>query len=342
MHAHYLIKNGKSQEAFEKRELKLPKVGADDVLIENEVFGLNFADVMSRLGYYKACPTLPAIIGYDVVGKIIEVGSNVTRLKVGERVVALTRFGGYASHSLTNQSGTVAIPETMDAAKACALATQYSTAYYAAELAMTLHPGEHVLIQAAAGGVGTALIQLAKKKGCIIYGTAGSQEKLDYIKKQGVDFAINYRNEDFVQQIKSLRGEKGVDVIFDSIGGNYVKRAFEILAPGGRIAMYGAASIAGDSDKKSLIRQIKTLLGFGKYRPTQFFAESQSVIGINMLKIGDFKPDILQLCMEKCVELYLKDEINPEIGKVYHSEQLAEAHSYLQQRKSIGKLVIKV
>ncbi len=341
MKAFYLIKNGNSEKAFELRDLKLEEPGEGEVTIEVEAFGLNFADVMARLGYYKACPSLPTVIGYDVVGKIIKKGRNVKDLEIGQRVTSLTRFGGYATHVNTNHNGVVPIKDDTDAGVALALATQFSTAYYAAEYSMNLQKGEHILIQAAAGGVGTALTQMAKRKGCIIYGTAGSEEKIEYIKNQGVDFPVNYRKQDFYEYIKAQKGEKSMDAIFDSIGGNYVKKGLKLLAPGGRLAMYGAAQIAGNSDKKSIFRQLKVLFGFGKYSPTQFFGNSQALIGVNMLQIGDFKPYILKKCMTDVVDLYNKGEINPVVGKVFDAQDLAEAHNYLQQRKSVGKLIVK-
>lgn len=341
MKAYYLIKNGKSETAFELRDLKLNDPNDNEVMIETEVFGLNFADVMARLGYYKACPPLPTVIGYDVVGKIIKKGKNVNDLKIGQRVTALTRFGGYATHVITNYHGVVPIKEDSDAAEATALATQYITAYYAAEFSMNLREGEHVLIQAAAGGVGTALIQIATSKGCIVYGTAGSEEKLDYLKSQGVDYPINYKEYDFYEYIKKQRGEKSMDAIFDSVGGNYVKKGLKLLAPGGRFVMYGASQIAGDSDKKSIYRQLKTLFGFGKNRPIKFLAQSQSLIGVNMLQIADNKPYILKECMEKVVELYNENEIKPVVSKVFKAEDLAEAHNFLQKRQSTGKVAVK-
>jgi NADPH2:quinone reductase len=341
MKAYYLVKNGAASTAFELQDIQALTPGNDDVIIDTEAFGLNFADVMARLGYYKACPPLPTVIGYDVVGRIIEKGKNVEELNVGQRVVALTRFGGYSHQVRVNQSGVVAVPENADAAELTALATQFVTAYYSSSVAMQLHQGDHVLIQAAAGGVGTALIQLAKRKGCILYGTAGSKEKCDFIKTLGVDFAINYREVDFVEAIKKIRGDKGIDVVFDSIGGDYVKKGIKLLAPGGRIAFFGAAQIAGAGNEKSLFRQLKTLWGFGKYRPTQFFAESQSVIGVNMLKIGDFKPQIIQSCLKDLVKLYEAGEIKPVVGKMIEHNQLAEAHELLQKRQTMGKLTMK-
>ncbi len=340
MKAFYLIKNGASAQAFELKDFTLNEPGDNEVTIETEAFGLNFADVMARLGYYKACPPLPAIIGYDVVGRIIKKGKNVKELETGQRVTALTRFGGYATHVNTDSKGVVPIKEDTDVGIALALATQYSTAYYAAEYSMSLQKDEHVLIQAAGGGVGTALTQLAKRKGCIIYGTAGSPEKLAYIKEQGVAYPINYRETNFYEYIKNKKGEKSIDAIFDSIGGNYMKKELKLLAPGGRIALYGAAQIAGNSNKKSITRQLKTLFGFGIYSPVRFFGNSQTLIGVNMLEIGNNKPYILQKCMSDVVDLYNAGEIHPVVGKTFKPAELSEAHEYLQQRKSTGKLAV--
>jgi len=341
MKAFYLIKNGQSNEAFELRDLTLSDPKENEVMIETEAFGLNFADVTARLGYYRACPPLPTVIGYDVVGRIVKMGTNVNDLTIGQRVLALTRFGGYATHVNTNSHGVVPISEDTDAGIATALATQYATAYYASDYCMTLQKGEHVLIQAAAGGVGTALVQMAKRKGCIVYGTAGSPEKLEYIRQQGVDFPINYRETDFYEYIKEKRGEKSIDAIFDSIGGASVKNGLKLLAPGGRLAMYGMAQVVGDSDKKNMLRVLKMLFRFGKYRPTKFFALSQSIIGVNMLQIGDHKPYILNTCMNEVYKLYLNNEIKPVVSRVFKAGQLAEAHDYLQKRQSVGKVVVK-
>ncbi len=340
MEAFYLIKNGKAEEAFELRSTEISKPTDFEIVIDTEAFGLNFADVMARLGYYKACPPLPAVIGYDVVGRVIETGDKVERIKVGDRVTALTRFGGYSKRVVTSSFGAVVIPEDTDVTEALALATQYATAYYASEIAMQMHEGEHVLIQAAAGGVGTALVQLAKRRGCIVYGTAGSDEKIEYLKKIGVDFPINYNKIDFYDYIREKRGLKSMDVIFDSIGGDYVKKATRLLAPCGRLAIYGAAQIAGNSSKKNMLRALKTLWGFGKYSPTQFFGENQSLIGVNMLQLGDYKPQILKKCMREVVELYKNGEIKPTVGKVFKADELVEAHKYLQERKSVGKTAV--
>ena len=181
------------------------------------------------------------MLGYEVVGRIDALGAGVNTLAVGQRVVALTRFGGYATTAVTDARAAVPIPDDLDVGIAAALPTQGGTAYYCAEEMVRLHPGDHVLVQAAAGGVGTLLVQLCKRHGCTVYGTAGSDAKLDYLRALGVDHPINYRRDDFADAVRRVRGDAGLDVIFDSLGGSAVRKGLALLAPGGRIVCLGAA-----------------------------------------------------------------------------------------------------
>ncbi len=339
MIAAVLVKNGLPHEAFKLQERPDPKPQANEVCVKTEGFGLNFADVMARLGNYKDCPPLPTIIGYEAVGRVESFGEGVTHVKEGQRVLAFTRFGAYASKVITQASAVVPISEEITLGAATALATQYCTAYYAAEMITNIYKGEHILIHAAAGGVGTALVQLAKRKGCIVYGTAGSPEKLGYLKKLGVDHPINYRQQDFDTVIKKIAPEGKVNAIFDSIGGSYVKRGIALLNAGGRMICYGAASMA--SRKKNIFKMAKTGFEFGFYHPAQFMMSSKALIGVNMLRIADHQPHILQQCLQDVVALAEQKILVPTVGKVFHIDELAEAHDYLELRKSIGKVAVK-
>jgi len=174
MKAYFLVQNGSPEKAFNIRETDKPVINPDEVLIKVEGFGLNFADVLAMIGLYPDCPPLPAILGYDVVGFIEAIGSDVKDVVVGYRVTALTRFDGYAEYAVTKGSAVAKIPIAMDMGVALALSTQYCTAYYCAEELLRLHDGDEVLVHAAAGGVGTALVQLAKWRGCVVDGMASS------------------------------------------------------------------------------------------------------------------------------------------------------------------------
>ena len=337
MKAAVLVKNGSAFKAFEIREVPKPSVMQGKVLIKVAAFGLNFADVMARNGMYKEAPPLPAILGYDVAGTIEEIGDGVTNVKKGDRVTAMTRFGGYAEYAVTNASAVAIIPDKLDAATATALTTQYCTAFYAASEMVNLHKGDKVLIQSGAGGVGTALIQFAKHMQCEIFATAGSEKKINYLKQLGVHHPINYNTENFETVIKKITGQKGVDVIFDAVGGKSVKKGMRLLAPGGRLVCYGAAALSN----KNIFGKIETALQFGFYHPAMLMMPSKSIIGINMLAIADSQPAIIERCLSAVMKLYEAGIFIPEIAKIFNANKISEAHDYLEKRKSIGKVVVQ-
>ncbi|MBL0310078.1 MAG: zinc-binding dehydrogenase [Bacteroidetes bacterium] len=218
MKAIYLIKHGDADEAFEIRETPMPVPRPGEVLIKVEGFGLNFADVMARRGMYKEAPNVPGLIGYDVCGTIEMVGSSVKHFAEGDRVAAMTRFGGYAEYALTDERAVTKIPNNINIAEATTLTTQYCTAYYGAAEMINLHPGDRVLIHSAAGGVGTGLMQYALWKGCEVFATTGSDSKVELLKAQKAHHVINTRTVDFDDYIDEQTKGDGVDVIFDRGG----------------------------------------------------------------------------------------------------------------------------
>lgn len=338
MKAAFLINEGSAEEAFEIRETDMPSPSQGQVLIKVEAFGLNFADVMARLGHYKDAPEIPVVLGYDVVGTIESLGNGVKDFKPGQRVAAMTRFGGYAEYALTDARAMVAIPKDMEPGVATALVVQGSTAYYCAEEMVRLHEGDHVLIHAAAGGVGTLLVQIAKHRKCIVYGTAGSEAKLQYLKEQGVQYPINYRKVDFAEEIKKLRGEQGLDVIFDPVGGKSLKKGFGLLAAGGRIISFGASQM---TTAKNFFGKVKVGVGFGIYHPAAFVSNSKSMLGVNMLRLGDERPLILQRVLKETIRFYEEGILKPTVGGIFSVGQLSGAHHFLESRQSMGKVVVK-
>ncbi|HUH73314.1 MAG TPA: zinc-binding dehydrogenase [Chitinophagales bacterium] len=332
MQAIYLIKNGPSSHAFEWRTIEPHAPADDEVTIITEAAGINFADISARLGNYKDCPPLPAIIGYEVVGRVSELGKDVKSLKVGERVIAFTRFGGYSQWVCQKASAVVAITEDTPIGEALALATQYCTAYYASHIATNVLPNERALIHAAAGGVGTALVQLCKLRGAFVYGTASSDAKLEYMSQIGVDVPINYIKSNFESSIK-----EPIDIAFDAVGADNFRRSYKLLNRGGRIVGYGAASF---TDATNVFSKAKMALEFGIYHPAQLLMECKSIIGVNMLRIADYRPDIIQYCLQEVVELYNQKKIKPIHTTMYAAKDLAQAHSDMESRKTIGKIGI--
>lgn len=336
MRAQFLIKNGDPKTSFELREIPMPQVGPGQVRIKVNAYGLNYADVLARQGLYRECPPLPCVIGYDVEGVVDEIGKDVTGYKAGDRVFALTRFGGYSEYACTQYVAVNHLPVDAPVGAGCALATQAITAYHASIHCQTLMPGEKVLVHAAAGGLGTAIIQLALWKGCIIIGVAGGKEKTAYLKSLGVHHAIDHHQTSYPDYVRDhLQGK--VDVVFDNLGGSSIKKAKSILSRGGRIVSLGATSLSG---KKGMFNLLKLVAGFGFFSPIAYLTKSQSLIGVNMLKIADHRPDIIGHEFEQVASLYEQGILQPHIGKIFPYDKLAEAHAHMEDRRSIGKNVV--
>ncbi|HMU05075.1 MAG TPA: zinc-binding dehydrogenase [Saprospiraceae bacterium] len=336
MKAIYLQKYGSAQEAFVVKETKIPIPKEDEVLIKVKYSGLNFADVIARRGMYPDAPKNPALLGYDVSGEISAVGKKVTEFKIGQQVVAMTRFGGYAEYAVTNKNGVAVVPDGYDMAAATVLATQACTAYYCAEDCVTLHKGDKVLIQAAAGGVGSLLVQIAKHRGCIIYGTA-STGKQDFIKKLGVDYAIDYTKDNFYDVIKG-NGHQ-LDMVFDSLGGTAFAKGVKLLAPGGKMVCYGAAEQL--ESRKNKLKLISLAVGFGLFSPISLLMQSKSIITVNMLRIADFKQSVFNEVLQNVIKMADQKIITPHVSKVFPALDIADAHDFLESRQSTGKVVLK-
>jgi NADPH:quinone reductase-like Zn-dependent oxidoreductase len=337
MQAIYLVKNGDAATAFELRETADPIPSSSEVRIKVEAFGLNYADVMARNGLYREAPALPCVLGYEVVGRIDQVGENVANDLIGKRVVAFTRFGGYAEYALTNPKAFTLIDD-LDAGAALSIATQFVTAYYMAYELTNLFPGDRVLVHAGAGGVGTALIQLCKRKGCEVFATAGSEEKLSYMREQGADHVIDYRKHDYAVEVKRLLGEQRLDLIFNPIAGSTFKKDYTLLGSGGRIALFGGSERSGK--KWGIFSTLNFVRKMGFLIPIGTMMRSKSILGVNMLKIGDNKPATLHRCLQEVAELVLKGEVKPHIGGRFSSKEIAKAHALLEDRKSIGKIIV--
>ncbi len=338
MKAIYLIKQGEADEAFEIRESNVPEAGENEILIRVETFGLNFADVMTRRGLYKDAPPLPAVIGYEVVGIVESFGDKVGDFEKGDKVLAFTRFGAYAEYAVADQRAVVKLAADTDNAIATALCTQYCTAWYAAYYAAGIKAGERILIHAAAGGVGLALVEICQLENAEVYATVGSDEKIAFLKERGIEHSINYRNADFVKWLTNTDAFLKMDVIFDPIGGKNFKQSKSLLGAGGRIITYGASSQL--DGRKGLINSLRTLFGFGFFSPVGLIMSSTGILGVNMLRIADQKPDLLQSILKNVVQHYEEGKIKPYIAKTFSADKIHEAHHYLESRSSIGKIAV--
>lgn len=340
MKAIVLVKDGRPEQAFQVQELPKPKANKGEIVVKVSHFGLNYADIMARKGLYNDRPSLPCVLGYEVAGTVAEMGEGVLGFNIGDQVVAFTQFGGYAEYAKTDARGAIKLSPGTDPAVATALATQYCTAWFAACHMVNLKPGDHVLVHAAAGGVGTALVQIAKLKGCVVFGTASSAEKLKYLKAQGVDYPINYKEKDFEKEIGALLGDKKrLDVVFDPIGGKNFKKSMRLLGSGGRIIPFGASDWS--SSKGGLLDKLKLVFGFGFLHPIGLMMKSKGVIGVNMLRIGENKAEYLNQCLEEVYQQYQANMLRPTVDSVWGVGEINQAHNKLEGRETIGKVVVK-
>ncbi len=336
MKAFFLTQFGTPEKAFVLREVDTPKPRPNQVRIKVEAFGLNFADVLARKGLYPEVPARPCIIGYDVVGRIDAVGAEVDRSLVDRRVVGLIRFGGYAQYACTDHRAIAPLSDDYPAEKALALGTQYTTAYICFYESMRLYPGDAILVHAAAGGVGIALCQMGLHEGCQVIGTAGSAQKLDFLRGMGLKHVVNYREKDYATEVRTLLQGGRIDASFNSLAGKSVPTDLKLLGSGGKLVIFGAASRVGK--KGGLLSSIGLLLQTGFVSPLTLIMRSKSVIGINILKLGDYKPQVVARAMQEVVAMAEAGRLDPVVGGSYKSSQLAEAHAALENRGTVGKL----
>jgi NADPH:quinone reductase-like Zn-dependent oxidoreductase len=340
MQAAFLIKKGKASKSFEWREVAKPTIKENEVLIKVAAFGLNYADVMARMGLYPEMPPMPCVLGYDVCGEIVEVGSQVTRVKLGDHVVALTRFGGYAEYSATDERVCMVVDKAIPAYQQLSMATQLSTSYCATVESINLREGDTILVHAAAGGVGLGIVQIAIQKKCNIIAIAGSDEKLSFLKSIGAHHTINYKTEDIYQKLKKLGLHKNIDFIFDSVaGGKNISKGYKALNSGGKYVIFGVSKL---SAHKNIFGLIPELISFATtlFSPAKFLMPSKSMIGINMLAIADRKPEVVERCMLGVYDMFKQGVFSHIQGKDYTKSQLVEAHQLLEDGKTMGKLAV--
>lgn len=335
--AYYLVRKGNADHAFQLREHTLNTPGANEITIQVEAFGLNYADVMARKGMYREAPPLPCIIGYEVVGKIIAVGASVDPARLNQRVVAFCRFGGYAQHANTLDYAAIPIGN-MPAEEAMVLCTQGVTAYYMATYLSPIRKGDNVLIHAAAGGVGSVLIQLAKKQEATVFAKVGDQGKLALTQSLGAHHSICYAETDYAEEVSNILNGSKLDVVFNPVGGSTFKKDLKLLRSGGRLLLFGGSELA--TGKWGIFSTLNFVRKMGAMLPIGLMMTSKSILGVNMLKIADNRPDVMSHCLKEVVKLHTAGVIQPQVGGTFSHNELSKAHSLLESGKTTGKLTI--
>ncbi len=336
MKAWVLERHGPPERAFALREQADPKPGPGQVLIRAEGFGLNYADVMARKGLYREAPPPPCVIGYETVGRVVQCGSGTPPELMGKRVAAITRFGGYAEQVVTDHRAVVEVPEELGLGEACALTTQGATAWYMAMIAIPLRKGQRVLIHSAAGGVGHLLVQLAVHRGCEVFAVASGPTKLDLLKRLGAHHAIDRSRSDYAAQVRDLLHDARLDVSFNAVGGSTFKKDLRLLGDCGTLVMYGGAERAVGA-----FGALRFGWRMGLVVPILLMMRSRSLIGVNMLRIGEHRPDVLAECLEGMARVVEEGWLTPIAGEVLPAQRLPEAHALLESGRSIGKVALR-
>ena len=299
-------------------EIEKPAPKADEVLIKVAAAGINYADTMMREGNYLTQPELPLTLGYEAAGTIEVWGENVSNLKVGQRVLATTSSGGYAEYATAKAALTMPIPDELGFGESTALLVQGLTAL---GLLNETKSGETILIHAAAGGVGTLLVQLAKHKGLKVLGTASSEEKLQLVADLGADFAINYSEDDWTDEVLKATDGKGVDWLIEMVGGDIVAKNLKVLAKHGTMWVYGSAS--GEDFKVSVLS-----LMHKNHIIRGYWLMNES--GENRIK---FTEELLENLGAGRLKIQVTE---------FPLENAREAHEAIENRKTTGKVVLTV
>jgi NADPH2:quinone reductase len=333
----YLVKPGDSATAFELRPAVLPPLMEGQVLIRVNAFGLNFADVMARRGKYREAPSFPFIPGYDIVGIVEQVFDEDHKHLIGKRVAGFCRFGGYATAVITSSDALVEIGD-MDTGDALSLCTQGVTASYMVDQISEAHNGRFALVHAAAGGVGSLLLQLLHLKGIKTIARVSSQEKVAALTTLSPTHIVVSNQQTYDQSIQQLLGNDTLIASFNAVAGSTVRKDLGLIGSGGKLFLFGGAGLL--QGKFGILSLLNFVRKTGFYSPIPFMMQSKAMIGVNMLKIADMSPTVLSFHLNQSFKLYQNKLLSPLPATTFNHKELNRAHDLLESGKSTGKLVI--
>ena len=318
------------------REAADPEAGAGEVRVRVKAAGINFADLMARVGLYPDAPKVPCVVGYEVSGLVDQIGKDVEGISVGDRVMAMPYFGGYSDTVVVPSGQIIAMPKAMSFEEGAAMPVVFGTAYTAMMLTGHLREGATVFVHSAAGGVGLAVLQLAKLRKCVVIGTA-SKSKHEFLREHGCAHPLEAGN-DYVEKVRAIVGDRGVDLLLDPVGGPSWSEGYGLLAPLGRMVCFGMSS-ATTGTTRNLFRAAMQILRVRKFSPMELMGDNRTVTGINMAHLFT-RLDLLRPAMLALTDMYERGEIRPHVDKTFSFEEAPAAHQYLHDRKAKGKVLL--
>jgi NADPH:quinone reductase-like Zn-dependent oxidoreductase len=316
---------------LEVQERPDPELGPGEVRIDVAAAGINFADVMARMGLYADAPKPPCVVGYEVAGTILELGEGVEGLAHGQRVAAGTKFGGYASQVVVPATDLVVLPDELTFEQGAAIQVNYTTAWAALVSYGNLEAGQRVLIHSAGGGVGIAATQIARRLGAEVYGTA-SAGKHQQISELGCEHPLDYTQGGWEKDLPKF------DVILDAVGGKSFRTSYSLLRPGGRLIAYGASAVVS-GQRRNLVTALGTVARMPRFNMIKQMSESKAVIGLNMLSLwkdrGTLAPAFAPL-----IPLLEDGTIKPVVAGTFSFEDAGAAQTMITERRNVGKVVL--
>jgi NADPH:quinone reductase-like Zn-dependent oxidoreductase len=335
----WLTKTGRP-ETLVVKQAPDPAPKAGEVRIRVEPSGVNFADIMGRMGLYPDCPPIPVVVGYEVGGRVDAVGTGADPGWVGRYVFAVTRFGGYSDVVCVPETQVFARPAGMSALEGAALPVNYLTAWQLVVVMGGLKAGETMLVHSAGGGVGIAATQIAKHLGATVIGTA-SASKHDQLNTFGADHLIDYRSEDFEARTREITKGRGVELVLDAVGGESFKKSYRLLAPTGRLGMFGI-SCAANAKERDLLNIFRALAStpWLLFTPVELLNANKGVFGVNLGRMWS-EIDRMRGWMSELLDLWSKGVIQQKIDRAFSFDEAPLAHHYIQDRKNVGKILLK-
>ena len=330
MHQVWITRRG-GPEVLEMREAPDPQPGPGEVRIRVRAAGVNFADVMARVGLYPDAPPLPCVMGYEVSGEI-----DLPRERAGEKVIALTRFGGYSEMVCVSAGAVLPIPEGMTFAEAASIPVNWLTGWHLLVELANLRRGQTALIHAAAGGVGTAAVQICRRIGATSIGTA-SAGKHARLKELGLSHAIDYRSVDFEPEVMRITSGRGVDAALDAVG--TFRKSFRCLAKVGKLMMYGASAMVREERLSSLFAALSTAAKMPWFHPLKLLPDNKGIFGVNMGRLWD-ETALLRRELEEILKGFVSGEFKAIVDSEVPFAEARRAHERLQSRQNFGKVVL--
>tara|TARA_B100000131_G_scaffold322127_1_gene375053 strand:+ start:399 stop:1415 length:1017 start_codon:yes stop_codon:yes gene_type:complete len=313
-----------------------PIPGPGEVCVRVHYAGINFAELMMRQGLYGSSPDFPFTPGYEASGVIIGLGEGVVSFKEGDRVLAMTGFGGWSEKVVLEEGRVIPLPGSISLEQAASMPVTYGTAFHMLVHLGNLSKGESVLIHHAAGGVGTAVAQICQALGAsLVVGTASSPKR-EFVESMGMRF-VDRDAEDFVAVCKEMTEGKGVHHAIDPVGGEHLMRSYKAMRRGGKLYYFGASG-AIKGQKRSRISEIRMWWGMPRFNPLKMMGSNKAVFGVHMGLLED--SSVFKGHLEALSRMLMEGEIDPVIDSVWRFEKVSEAQMHMHDRKNKGKILL--